>query len=161
MVQFGLMDLEYTYNKPSMLSIEGKLIFNGAGRYEFAPGLILYIGKDAHMRIGSNFSVSHDTKFYIKKGIIIGEDNMWSYHNVIMDNDGHLIIKNNGRVNSNESIIFGNHVWMGCRCTVLKGARVSDGIIISSSSVVRGSLTESNSIYSGKKIIQIYDGKGP
>jgi acetyltransferase-like isoleucine patch superfamily enzyme len=144
----GFIDREYTFNKPSLLNLQGTLILKGRGYHSFAPGCILYIGQNATMEIGNNFSVSHDSKFYIRKHLIIGDNNMWSYYNVIMDNDAHPMLDNEGNLlNNNENVLIGNNVWMGCRCTILKGGSIPNGSIIGSNSMVNKCLAEDNCVY--------------
>ena len=50
-------------------------------------------------------------------------------------------------MNNNKDIIIGRKNWIGCNSSVLKGVEIADNIIISSSSVVTKSLSESNYIY--------------
>ena len=128
----------------------GSLIIKGNGWHAFAPGAIIYVGENATLTLDDRFSVSHDVKIYCRHKITIGKDNMWSYYNVIMDNDAHYIYDYDGEhINKNREVIFGDNVWMGCRCTVLKGCVVPNGSIIGSCSIVRRKLLIENSIYAG------------
>jgi hypothetical protein len=45
-----------------------------------------------------------------------------SWENLFMDTDAHKIIQNVIIINGPEKIIVGNHAWIGCRCTILKGS---------------------------------------
>ncbi len=136
-MSIGLLDLEYSFHKKSMLNIKGTLIVSGDGYHSFAPGTILYVGEGATAEFGSNFSCSHDCKIYIRKGLKVGNDNMWSYYNIIMDNDGHPIFNScNELTNPNKGVVFGDKVWMGCRCTVLKGVAIPDNTVIASNSLM-------------------------
>ena len=146
----GGIDKEYCYDHDSVINIVGTLVLDGSGWRCFAPGAIIYVGDGATLTIGKDFSSSHDLKIYCRHKITIGNDNMWSYYNVVMDNDGHYIYDETGNhINSNSEVIFGNHVWMGCRCTVLKGSIIPDGSIVGSNSQVREKLTCRNAIYAG------------
>ena len=150
MLRFGGIDREYCYDHDSVINILGTLILDGSGWRCFASGAIIYIGEGAEMTIGKSFSSSHDTKIYCRHKITIGDNNMWSYYNVIMDNDAHFIYDFEGNhINPNKEVVFGENVWMGCRCTVLKGSLVPDGSIIGSCSVVCKNLASKNSIYAG------------
>ena len=40
------------------------------------------------------------------------------------------------QINVKDSIIIGNHVWLGNKCTVLSGAKIGDGSIVASNGVV-------------------------
>ena len=147
-LRIGLQDREYCYNKPSMLNILGILVLNGSGIHSFSPGTILYVGPEATLEIGEGFTASHDLKIYCRHKITIGKDNMWSYYNVVMDNDGHYIYDREGnQIIQNREVAFGNHVWMGWRCLVLKGSRIADGVVIASGTTVRKELKKTNSIY--------------
>lgn len=149
-LRFGLIDLEYCYNKPSMINIQGTIRIKGTGGHSFAPGAIVYVGKNAILTLNERFSVSHDVKIYCKHKITVGKDNMWSYYNVVMDNDAHYIYDNAGsHVNPNEEVVFGDNVWMGCRCTVMKGCYVPDGSVIGACSIVRRKLVSKDAIYAG------------
>lgn len=154
-VRFGFMDLEWSYDKKSVLNIRGTLIFKGSGYHNFSPGLSLAIARGAVVEIGNNFSCSHNTRFTIFKSLVIGNDNMWSFDNLIMDTDAHYIFDENGNmISHNEVITFGNHVWLGCRNVILKGAKIPDGSIIGAGSVVTKSLDKENSIYVGNKLLR-------
>lgn len=147
-LRIGLQDLEYCYNKPSMINIQCKLVLKGSGIHSFSPGAIIYVGEGATLEIGEGFTASHDLKIYCRHKITIGKDNMWSYYNVVMDNDGHHIFDVAGNhINGNKEVVFGNHVWMGCRCIVLKGSKIANGSIIASGTTVRKELNKENSIY--------------
>lgn len=75
---------------------------------------------------------------------------MWSYDNIILDSDIHVITDMEGKqVNRPGQIIFGDHVWLGSRCTVLKNTTLCSNIIIGSSSVVTKSLEEPYCVYAG------------
>lgn len=131
-----------------MLNILGRLVLKGSGAHSFSPGTILYVGEDATLEIDEGFTASHDLKIYCRHKITIGKDNMWSYYNVVMDNDGHHIFNQEGsHINKNQPVVFGNHVWMGCRCIVLKGSKIANGSMIASGTTVRKVFSEENCIY--------------
>lgn len=149
-LRIGLQDRQYCYDKPSLFNIHGKLHLKGNGIHSFAPGAQVYVGRDAVLTIDEGFTASHDLKIYCKLKITIGKNNMWSYYNIVMDNDGHHIYDaDNNWLNSNKEIVFGDDVWIGGRCTVLKGSKIPRGCVIGSESLVRKALDIENSIYSG------------
>lgn len=146
----GLLDMEYTYTKPLFLNLLGTMIIHGNGFHHFASGAIIYVGPNAVMEVGNNFSVSHDAKFYVREYLKIGDNNMWSYYNVVMDNDGHPIYDKNGTlINENKPVVTGNNVWIGCRCTILKGTVIPDGSILGTNTIVRKCLGVENAIWVG------------
>ncbi len=154
-LSIGLLDLEYTFRKKSLLNLKGTVIVNGNGFHYFAPGTILYVEEGATAEFGNNFSCSHDCKFYIRKGLRIGDDNMWSYYNVVMDNDGHQIFNDdNELINPNKEIVFGNKVWMGSRCTVLKGITIPDNTVIATNSVMTKSPDRPGCVVASSRILK-------
>lgn len=154
-VRIGFQDLEWSYNKKSVLNIKGTLIIKGSGYHSFSPGLSLAIAPGAVMEIGNNFSCSHNTRFTIFKSLVIGNNNMWSFDNLIMDTDAHYIFDEKGEmISKNARITFGDHVWLGCRNTILKGATIPDGSIIGAGGVVTKSLAKKNSVYVGNHLLR-------
>ena len=84
---------------------------------------------------------------------------MWSYENIVLDSDVHTITDMNGvKLNRKGEIVFGDRVWMGARCTVLKNVTVAHDVIIGSSTVVSKSLPESYSIYGGSPVRKLKSG---
>ncbi len=81
---------------------------------------------------------------------------MWSFDNVIMDSDTHQICDEYGEIsNFNKPIVFGNHVWLGCRNIVMKGSEIPDGCMVASGSKICGKYVDSNCIMtSGKRVIK-------
>ncbi len=149
-LRIGLQDRQYCYDKPSFFNIYGKLILQGDGIHSFAPGAQVYVGRDAILSIDEGFTASHDLKIYCKKKITIGKNNMWSYYNIVMDNDGHHIYDAQmNHINTNKEIIFGDDVWLGGRCTVQKGSVIPRGSVVGSDSLVRKALKIECAIYAG------------
>ena len=67
-----------------------------------------------------------------------------------MDTDFHHILNSEEQIiNFPKPIIIGNHVWIGCRNTILKGVSIADNIIISANSTITRSITDSNNIIGG------------
>ena len=84
-----------------------------------------------------------------KKEILFGKDCLLAWDIDIMDTDFHKVTQLGSIVNADRKIEIGNHVWIGSRTTLLKGTLILDNIIIAASSLVRGKLTENDSIYAG------------
>lgn len=67
-----------------------------------------------------------------------------------MDTDFHDVINDvNEKINADSSIILGDHVWVGCRSTILKGARIGSHNIIAAGSVITKSFLSENCIIGG------------
>lgn len=47
------------------------------------------------------------------------------------------------------SVKIGHHVWIGAGCVVVPNSTIADQIVVAAGSVVRGELSQSNSLYAG------------
>lgn len=140
----------YTYRRSGYLSINGRIIIKGDGFHYIRPGFSINIAPNATLEIGNNFSAANDLRLTCTNSITIGNNNMWSYDCILLDSDIHQITDMQGNViNKKGEIRFGDNVWMGCRCTVLKNISVAHNVIIGSGTVVRKNLDESAAIYTG------------
>ena len=79
-----------------------------------------------------------------QKEITFGKECLLSWDILIMDTDfHHMIDSNNEIINPPKSIHIGNHVWIGCRNTILEGVSIADNVIISANSTITKSINES------------------
>ncbi|GLY14568.1 hypothetical protein Kisp01_15830 [Kineosporia sp. NBRC 101677] len=72
--------------------------------------------------------------------VLIGEDCMFSFAVEIRTTDTHAIydVDGGGRVNPDQPIRIGDHVWLGKQAIVLKGADVGSGSVVGARGVVSG-----------------------
>lgn len=155
-LRFGFGDRDHNYDRRSSLFIQGKIELVGKGIHSFGPGTCLRIGKNGILRIGSHFTCSVNNRIYCSYRITIGDDNMWSFDNIIMDTDSHIMYQKDGKIsNPNRELIFGNHVWVGCRSIILKGASIPSGCVVASGSVITNHYNEEDSVItSNGKVIK-------
>lgn len=107
----------------------------------------------ATIKIGSGLSVYRKLNIVSKnhKVIEIGDECMIARDVVIRNDDGHVILDNKtGEVlNIPDDIFIGNKVWIGLRCVILKGARISDGSVVGAMSLVNKKFEEKNILIAG------------
>lgn len=142
---------KYNSGGQSVLNIQGSVVVHGKGMHVIGAGSNINVSKNGILEIGDNFCCTGDSHISVDKRLIIGNKNIWAYYNVVMDNDGHNIydVENNKRINEPLTTIFCDNIWMGCRCTVLKGSYIASNTVIASESV----LTRKSNSYSGGGII--------
>lgn len=152
-LRIGLNDLEYSYESKSFVSVQGKMIIKGSGYHVFGPGVSLNIWENGSLTLGDNFSVAPHLRLFVSNSIEIGDDNMWSFYNMVMDTDAHPIYNSDGILtNPPRKIRFGNKCWLGAYCKILKGADIPDGSIVGAGSTISKKLHSKNTIYLGTKV---------
>lgn len=116
----------------------------------------IIIGKNCAFGSGRYFSTGENTT------ITIGNNCMLADKVYLRSDDGHSIIDlSTGKpTNFSSDIVLGNHVWLGYRTTVLKGAKVNDGSVVGFGSIVNKKFEEKNILIAGapaKKIKENID----
>lgn len=109
-----------------------KKIFLGYGVKFYHDVEICVDGDNAEVHIGDRSYINRRSQIKCKKGVSIGADCAISWDVTITDTDYHSI---NGKDDSAE-IDIGNHVWIGCKSTILKGVIIGDGAVIAAGSLV-------------------------
>lgn len=155
MLKFGLSDLQFYYDSNSFVSIMGRLIIRGKNFHSFAPGLSMNIRPGAVLELGDSFSCANFLRIFVSDRVTVGDNNMWSFYNLVMDTDAHQILDGEGRIcNPPKPIVFGDNCWMGAYSKVLKGAEIPSGSICGAGSTVTKPLHEENSIYIGNTLVK-------
>ena len=127
----------------------------------------IVLGDDVHIRSGVLYIEDDGAVLDIGRGstfegvaigmvepgarISIGEDCMFSYDVDVRCSDSHAIydVDTRQRINPPAPVIIGNHVWVGTRATLLKGARIADGSIVAATATVTRVVDEPNVILAG------------
>ncbi len=109
---------------------------------------IVFINTSSILEIGSGVTVvGGSSRFQSGRNqrIIIGDDCMFSWDITVLGHDGHLIYDvidkkclNNTFGNIRESIVIGDHVWLGAHSSILPNSYISTGSIIGYGSTVKG-----------------------
>jgi len=135
----------------AFLEIDGDLIFNG--RAFIMQGCKINVMQNAQLIIGDDFNMSVECVIIAQKKIQIGNSSGISWESLVMDTDFHHIYDEDGvEFNQPKEIIIGDKVWVGCKCTLLKGAEIPSGSIVAANSMVTKKLTGEKSIFGGNPI---------
>lgn len=146
----GIIDRKY---ERSIWENYGTVEFKGKARL----GLRTRIACKGNLIFGKDTCMNSGADIICWKAIIFGDKCLVSWDTLFMDTDFHRISpkdNSNLQINPNKDIIIGNHVWIGCRTTVLKGSRIPNNSIIGAGSVVRSSLKEENAIYINEEVVR-------
>lgn len=85
------------------------------------------------------------------KKVEFGREWLLSWDVLLMDSDFHKIYDKDGKcINEPANITVGNHVWVGCRCLILKGAIIPDNTVIAANSLVNKPLEAEHSLFGGQ-----------
>jgi acetyltransferase-like isoleucine patch superfamily enzyme len=82
--------------------------------------------------------------------IVFGEDCMVSSQAYVALSDIHPIYDraSGARLNPAASVTIGNHVWLGLRSMIMKGATIGDGAVVAAGAIVSGSVP-ANAVMAG------------
>ena len=120
------------------------------GKAFIGQGTRINVGGQGKLIIGANFCITGDSQILCQECITFGSQCLLSWDILIMDTDWHYIFNDNDKlINPPKPITIGNHVWIGCRNTILKGVSIEDGVIISANSTITRSVSEKNCIIGG------------
>lgn len=148
MIHIGFFDIPVCKHDTTRISVNGTIEFKGSAH--FGRSSKVYIRKGAKMVLGNNFEVSSASSFDCMKHIEIGEDVLFAWDCLVMDYDGHAIFDENGvRINNEKPVVIGNHTWVGCRSTILKGTVIPDNCVIGAGTTLSGQQFVPNSIIVG------------
>ena len=129
-----------SFNKDMNIIIQEKSSLIIGDNCMFGNNSYVVVAIDSTIDIGKNSTFGDMlVMFSTFSGTVkIGEDCMASSNVTVGNNDGHVIFDVNKeiQINVKDSIIIGNHVWLGNKCTVLSGAKIGDGSIVASNGVV-------------------------
>ncbi|MGN7387712.1 acyltransferase [Sporosarcina sp. SAFN-015] len=120
--------------QPAYVEVKSGATLEIDGKAELGKGTVIIVNNNANLYIGDNTYIAGDSKIYAVKEIRIGSDCALSWGLTIIDSDFHTLLPDQKeKVNS---ISIGNHVWIGCNVTVLKGVTIGDNSVVAANSVV-------------------------
>lgn len=150
--EVGIFDKKYS--RSIWQNNGGKVIFKG--KTSIGHGSRISVNTNAILIFGEDFCITAESHIICSKRISFGNDVLISWQCLLMDCDFHKIYKKNIIKNENKDIEIGNHIWIGCRNTILKGVKIADNCIIAANSTVVKSIEQENSIIAGNpaKVIE-------
>ena len=102
--------------------------------------------------IGGNLTITGRSELICQKKITFGKDVLISWDVLIMDSDFHEIMDESGIVqNEDMDVVFGSHIWIGCRTTIMKGTVIPNNCVIAAGSLISGKLLREGCVYTSNK----------
>jgi acetyltransferase-like isoleucine patch superfamily enzyme len=148
MIRIGFHEVPTKDVHRAILNIKGELIFLGSAH--IGCGSIIHVAKKSKLILGDNFAISACSTINCYKQISFGKDIQFSWDCLVMDCDTHTIYDELQNImNEPKEISFGDHIWIGCGVTILKGANIPSNCVIAAHSVVTSKQYEASSIIAG------------
>jgi len=134
---FNIVSVFDTPGNKTIWDNNGEIVFKGkAGICQGTQ-----ISNSGRLTFGDQFMVTANSTIICQKAIEFGSEVLLSWDILIMDTDFHKIFENeneNHILNEPKPIQMGNHVWIGCGSTILKGSVLPDDAVIAAGSLISG-----------------------
>ncbi len=152
--RFGMISIGFPFisalsEKISKWHVTGKVVL-GENVY-IGTGSVIDVSKEGELYIGNNFCCGGHTTIICSKKIEFGDGCGVSWDTLFLDTDYHKIysLETETIINQPKEIILGNKVWIGCKCTFLKGAKIGNECIVGANSFVHKEIEGDNQIVGG------------
>lgn len=148
MVKIGFGDVGHYDRKRSrgIWQVSGTVSFGG--KTSIGHGSKLSVRGD--LKLGADFNVTAESTIVCAKEIRFGDDCLLAWDVLVMDTDEHpLYNTENERINPDKPIVVGNHVWIGCKCVLLKGAEVPDNTVVAAGTLLTSSFDGEHQVIGG------------
>lgn len=129
-----------------LLGNTGKIVFRG--KTQISKGITIRC-TSGRLIVGNNFYSNCNLSIICSREINIGDDCLFGWNVHIRDCDGHAILKEGERVNSNTEVVIGNHVWVGQDVKILKGTVIPNDSVIAMNSCVTRKFSDTNTVIGG------------
>ena len=147
-VKIGFGDVGHYDRKRSrsIWQVSGEVDFKGKA----SIGHGSKISVRGKLELGDGFNITAESTIVCAKDIRFGNDCLLSWDVLVMDTDEHPIYNKEGeRINEDRPIMVGNHVWIGCKCMLLKGAELPDNTILAAGTALRSAFHGEEQIIGG------------
>lgn len=148
MVKIGFGDVGHYDRKRSrgIWQVSGTVSFGG--KASIGHGSKLSVRGD--LKLGAGFNMTAESTIVCAKEITFGDDCLLAWDILVMDTDEHpLYDKDNERINPDKPIVVGNHVWIGCKCILLKGAEVPNDTVLAAGTLLKSAFAGDNQVIGG------------
>ena len=148
MIHIGFHEVTVATKTRTTLRIWGCLHFKGTAF--IGRSTRFYVGEGAQLILGDDFKISASSAIMCCEKIEFGKNIQFSWDCLVMDSDTHPVIYEDGRESQiNKPVQFGDDIWIGCRCTILKGSFIPSNCVIGANTTITAQKFEENSVIAG------------
>lgn len=147
-IRIGFGDVGHYDRKRSrtIWQVSGEVDFKG--RASIGHGSKISVR--GRLELGDKFNITAESTIVCAKEIRFGNDCLVSWDVLVMDTDEHPIYTKEGeRINEDRPIVVGDHVWIGCKCMLLKGAELPNHTILAAGTALRSAFRGEEQIIGG------------
>jgi acetyltransferase-like isoleucine patch superfamily enzyme len=134
-------------NTPVNIILGQNSYFNINGNFSIGHGLTFMLSNNAKLIIGGDGGFTCDCRIMVKNRIEIGRKFNCAWGCTVTDCDWHIINENIPY----KPIIFGNNVWIGMNCCILKGAEIGNNTVVAACSKVANKKYPNNVLIAGTR----------
>ena len=175
MVKIGFGDVGHYDRKRSrgIWQVSGTVSFGGKASIGHGSKLSVR----GHLCLGADFNMTAESTIVCAKEIRFGNDCLLAWDILVMDTDEHPIFhgqktegrktqdagstprphvpcpesnnNENERINPDKAILVGDHVWVGCKCVLLKGTQVPNYTVVAAGTLLTSSITGEHQVIGG------------
>ena len=148
MIKIGFGDVGHYDRRRSrtIWQVSGTVSFGG--KASIGHGSKLSVRGD--LKLGAGFNMTAESTIVCAKEIRFGDDCLLSWDILVMDTDEHpLYNKENERINPDKAILVGDHVWVGCKCVLLKGTEIPSRTVVAAGTLLKSAFSGENQVVGG------------
>lgn len=147
-VKIGFGDVGHYDRKRSrsIWQVSGKVVFGGKASIGHGSKLSVR----GNLSLGADFNMTAESTIVCADNITFGNDCLLSWDVLVMDTDEHPLYDTDGhRINPDKPIVVGNHVWVGCKCVLLKGAVIPNNTVVAAGTLLKRGFEGENLVIGG------------
>ena len=118
------------------------------------------VGPDAELLIGDRVSLNYRGVISVRRRVQIGDDTLIAGEVAIFDNTNHPVspalrlARAAPEASEIGAVVIGRNVWIGLRCTIMRGVSIGDNAVVAAGAVVTKSVP-ANTIVAGNPAVVI------